>query len=592
MKPAPFDYLRPDGIEAAAAALAEMGGDARLLAGGLSLVPMMNFRLVAPAVVIDVGGLGALEEIGDHGAEIEVGAGVTQAAFERWPGLAARLPLAAQALPHVGHYPTRARGTVGGSVAHADPSAELPLVLALLDGAVRLRSAGGERLVPARAFFHGPLETACREDEMVVATRWPAAAPGARCAFDEVALRHGDFAIASCAVVLDGDRMAVGFGGVAGAPVVREWPRLSGSALDDALAGLGREVEIVDDGEGGAEYRRGLIRTLGRRAVERAASAAASGRAAPSPNRRTSLPAPPESAPARPMMRPPAGLRPSMRSGSASGAASGRGRYPASGLDPRLAAGSNPGGVPGSEGLPAAGRKEPAVTPAPGPGSGPGNMPDSTGAPGEPAPSPELAAAGSGPAAAPARLLRAGERHRIEFLLNGERRAGEAPPRLLLSDFLRGGFGRRGVHVGCEHGVCGACTVRVDGAPARACLMFAVQAHGRRVDTVEGLAAGVAGAAGAEEPGGPGGPDGGRLSPLQEAFRRHHALQCGYCTPGILMTMTEWLERLAAEGRTPGEEEVRAVLSGHLCRCTGYEPIVAAVLDTAAGRMGAGTADG
>ena len=555
MKPAPFDYLRPDGVEAAAAALAETGGDARLLAGGLSLVPMMNFRLVAPAVVIDVGGLGALEEIADHGAEIEVGAGVTQAAFGRWPGLAARLPLAAQALPHVGHYPTRARGTVGGSVAHADPSAELPLVLALLDGAVRLRSAGGERLVPARAFFQGPLETACREDEMVVATRWPAAAPGARCAFDEVALRHGDFAIASCAVVLDGDRMAVGFGGVAGAPVVREWPRLSGSALDDALAGLGREVEIVDDGEGGAEYRRGLIRTLGRRAVERAASAAASGRAAPSPNRRTSLPAPPESAPARLMMRPSAALRPSMRPGSASAAAAGRGRYPASGLDPHLAAASNPGDVPGSEGLPDAGRKEPAVTPA------------------------------------LARLLRAGERHRVEFVLNGERRAGEAPPRLLLSDFLRGGFGRRGVHVGCEHGVCGACTVRVDGAPARACLMFAVQAHGRRVDTVEGLAAG---AAGAEDPEEPGGPDGGRLSPLQEAFRRHHALQCGYCTPGILMTMTEWLERLAAEGRTPGEEEVRAVLSGHLCRCTGYEPIVAAVLDTAAGRMGAGTgtADG
>ena len=579
MKPAPFDYLRPDGVEAAVAALAETGDDARLLAGGLSLVPMMNFRLVAPAVVIDVGGIGALKEIADHGPEIEVGAGVTQAAFGRWPGLAARLPLAAEALPHVGHYPTRARGTVGGSVAHADPSAELPLVLALLDGAVRLRSAGGERLVPARAFFEGPLETACREDEMVVATRWPAAAPGARYAFDEVALRHGDFATASCAVLLDEDRMAVGFGGVADTPVVREWPRLSGSALADALAGLGREVEIVDDGEGGAGYRRGLIRTLGVRTVARAASAAASSRTTPSPSRRRSLPAPPESAPARLMTRPPVDLRPSRRSGSASAAASGPGRYPAPGFAPHVAAGSNAGDGPGPEGRIAAGRKEPAVTP--GPGSDPENVPDPAGPLGEPAPSPALAAAGSGPA--PARLLRAGERHRVELILNGERCAGEAPPRRLLSDFLRGGFGRRGVHVGCEHGVCGACTVRVDGAPARACLMFAVQVHGRRVDTVEGLAAGTGGT---EDTEGSSGSDGGRLSPLQEAFRRHHALQCGYCTPGILMTMTEWLERLAAEGRTPGEEEVRAVLSGHLCRCTGYEPIVAAVLDAAAGGPG------
>ena len=149
-------------------------------------------------------------------------------------------------------------------------------------------------------------------------------------------------------------------------------------------------------------------------------------------------------------------------------------------------------------------------------------------------------------------------------MLNGARCAAEAPPRLLLSDFLRYRFGRRGVHVGCEHGLCGACTVHLDGVPARACLLFAVQVDGRRVDTVEGLA----------------GPDGAH-SRLQTAFRRHHALQCGYCTPGILMTMTEWLERIAAEGRTPGEDEVRAVLSGHLCRCTGYEPIVAAVLDTA-----------
>ena len=496
MKPAPFDYFHPAEVAEALAILGEAGDDARVLAGGLSLVPMMTFRVVIPSVVIDIGAIAELREIEDCGAEIEVGAGVAQADLERWPDLARRLPLLAAVFPHVGHYPTRARGTVGGSVAHADPSAELPLALAVLGGSVRLRSAGGERLVPARAFFEGPLETACGEDEMVAATRWPVAAPGARHAFDEVALRHGDFAIASCAVVLHEDRMAIGFGGVAGVPVVREWPHLTGEALDAALAGLAEEIEIVDDGDGGGAYRRGLVRTLGRRTVERAATAA------------------------------PACLN-----------------HGTTGHEPAEADGR----TSWERGPPArAGSKAP-------------RSPH-----GQDARAPRVPAFPGG-------RLRAGERHLVEFVLNGEQCAAEAPPRLLLSDFLRQRFGRRGVHVGCEHGVCGACTVRLDGAPARACLLFAVQVDGRRVDTVEGLA----------------GPDGAH-SPLQAAFRRHHALQCGYCTPGILMTMTEWLERLAAEGRIPTEEEVREALSGHLCRCTGYAPIVAAVLDAASGSSGAG----
>ena len=533
MKPAPFDYLRPSAVEEAVVVLGEAGDDARILAGGLSLVPMMNFRVVTPAVVVDIGGLEELRRITDEGAEIEVGAGVAQAGLERWPDLARRLPLLAAAFPHVGHYPTRARGTVGGSVAHADPSAELPLALAVLGGSVRLRSAGGERLVPARAFFESSLETACGEDEMVVATRWPVARPGARHAFDEVALRHGDFALASCAVVLHEDRMAVGFGGVADVPVVREWPHLSGEALDDALAGLAEEIEIVDDGDGGGAYRRGLVRTLGRRTVERATAAIPTAEPDDANGRSTK----------------PANTRPGTTS-----------REPpeASGRGSRERGFPDRSDVRGIAAL--RGREARA----------PGTWPHEAGPAG---------AEGAESPPTPGSRLRAGERRLVELVLNGERCAAEAPPRLLLSDFLRQRFGRRGVHVGCEHGVCGACTVRLDGAPARACLLFAVQVDGRRVDTVEGLA----------------GPDGAH-SPLQAALRRHHALQCGYCTPGILMTMTEWLERLAAEDRTPDEEEVRAVLSGHLCRCTGYAPIVAAVLDAAAGgspgtEAGAGGAD-
>ena len=156
----------------------------------------------------------------------------------------------------------------------------------------------------------------------------------------------------------------------------------------------------------------------------------------------------------------------------------------------------------------------------------------------------------------------ADDRHRVGLTLNGREAQGWAEPRTLLSDFLRHELGATGTHVGCEHGVCGACTVRLDGAPARACLTLAVQAEGRRVDTVEGLARD------------------GALNDLQKAFRRHHALQCGFCTAGILMTLDAWLESKPA----PDEAEVRALLSGHLCRCTGYSGIVAAALEAAQAR--------
>jgi 2-furoyl-CoA dehydrogenase 2Fe-2S iron sulfur subunit len=158
------------------------------------------------------------------------------------------------------------------------------------------------------------------------------------------------------------------------------------------------------------------------------------------------------------------------------------------------------------------------------------------------------------------RLLEAGFRHRVRFTLNGRAAEGHAEPRLLFSDFLRHEIGYTGTHVGCEHGICGACTVLVDGKAMRACLLYAVQVDGRAVSTIEGLA----------------GTD-GRLNELQAAFRKHHALQCGFCTPGILMSLTQLLEE------EPGADEprIRDVLSGHLCRCTGYHGIVAAALEIA-----------
>jgi carbon-monoxide dehydrogenase small subunit len=153
------------------------------------------------------------------------------------------------------------------------------------------------------------------------------------------------------------------------------------------------------------------------------------------------------------------------------------------------------------------------------------------------------------------------ERHAITTTVNGTSYSRPVESRLLLSDFLRHALGLTGTRVGCEHGVCGACTILYDGVPVRACLMFAAQAHGHAITTVEGLA-----------------PERGRLHPLQEAFRETHGLQCGYCTAGILMTMKAFL----AEHPSPTEDEVREALSGNLCRCTGYQHIVDAVLLAAA----------
>ena len=156
--------------------------------------------------------------------------------------------------------------------------------------------------------------------------------------------------------------------------------------------------------------------------------------------------------------------------------------------------------------------------------------------------------------------LSADRRHVVRFTLNGQPVSAEAEPRMLLTDFLRHTIGLTGTHVGCEHGVCGACTIQIDGSPARACLTLAVQVEGASVRTVEDLT-----------------PQAGRLSVLQAAFRRHHALQCGFCTAGILMSLDAYLR----DHSDPAESELREYLSGHLCRCTGYVPIIAAALDAA-----------
>jgi 2-furoyl-CoA dehydrogenase FAD binding subunit len=270
MKPKGFEYIRAHSVEEALDSLASNGEDAKIISGGNSLMAMLNFRLLEPKVLIDISRLEALSGIEDKGDHVEVKAAATQAQLQAWPGLAERVPLLALAVPHIGHFQTRSKGTVCGSIAHADPSSELPLCLALLGGSVVLRSKRGEQVLKAADFQLGMLSTARADDEMVVAVRFPVKRQGAGYAFAEVVRRKGDFAIIAIAAEVVGDTIRLGIGGVADKPAVREWSDLATDALNDKLNELAWELGGDDDIHASAKYRRQLVRRLGRKVVETA----------------------------------------------------------------------------------------------------------------------------------------------------------------------------------------------------------------------------------------------------------------------------------------------------------------------------------
>jgi CO/xanthine dehydrogenase FAD-binding subunit/aerobic-type carbon monoxide dehydrogenase small subunit (CoxS/CutS family) len=464
MKPPAFRYERPGSLADAVALLAEHGDEARPLAGGQSLVPMLNLRLAGPDVVVDLNHLPGLDRLEVAAGALVVGALTRQRTLELSPEAAA-IGALGDGLPLVGHVATRNRGTVGGSVAHADPAAELPLALLALDGSVVAEGPGGRREIPACELFAGFLTTTLQPGELVVEVRFPTPRAREGSALLEVAQRHGDFPLAAVAVSLlvDGDGR-VGAARVA-ASAVTDRPLLLPEAAEALVAGAtpeeaGRVAAGLVDPAGSLHappgYQRHLVGVLVARAVTRARDRAAG---TASPHSRQDLP-----------------------------------RFRRKIL-PRTAEG--------------------------------------------------------------------------RCTVNGRAVSLEGvPDRRLLSDFLRHDLGLRGTHVGCEHGVCGACTIRLDGVAVRSCLLLARQADGGEIATVEGLA----------------GHDGDRtLHPLQAAFKRHFALQCGFCTAGILMAAAELLDTVDPDGaRPPDDDEIRRLLSGHLCRCTGYEPIVAAIGEAAA----------
>ena len=284
MKPAPFAYHRPDTVDEALALLAEHGYDAKLLAGGQSLVPAMNFRLAQPAVLIDLNRIPGLDGIAEAGGGVRIGAMARQRAAERSAIVAARAPLVTETLPYVAHPQIRNRGTIGGSIAHADPAAELPAVMVALDARFHLRGPDGMRTVPAGEFFTGLFGTALEPDEMLVEVEVPAAGQRTGWAFDEVSRRHGDFALAGAAAVVGVDDdgrctsarvvlLSVGDGPVLAAEAAAA---LVGAEPADAAiraaaeAAAHRDIDPPGDIHASPAYRRRLAEVLVRRVLPRA----------------------------------------------------------------------------------------------------------------------------------------------------------------------------------------------------------------------------------------------------------------------------------------------------------------------------------
>jgi xanthine dehydrogenase iron-sulfur cluster and FAD-binding subunit A len=441
MKPPPLRYVRPATVEEA---LGLLDGESRALAGGQSLMPLVNLRQLRVTRLVDLEAIAELRDIAPGpGGGLIIGAGVTLSRIESDLLVGERAPLLVDALALVANPQVRARGTIGGNVAHGDSVSEVVTTLVALGATATLRSASGERSAPVEGLR-------LNDGELIVDLRVPA---GRRGAIHEVAPRHAARALAVAAAVVDGGEgvlrsARVAVGGVARAPTLLSGlGALDGVRVDDEdrigrllAAGVGQLVPAADP-RADEHYRRDVAAELARRALVDAAAGMSAAALGP-----VALPAP--------------------------------------------------------------------VPPPP-----------------LPSPTPER-----------------GDAAEIAITVNGRSLRPRVSPRMLLSDLLRGQLGLHATHVGCEHGVCGACNVMFDGVAMRSCLLLAVQAHGREVQTLEGLRETAA------------------VEKAIDSFVNGHGLQCGFCTPGFMITLAE----LRARGGPVSPEQ----LAGNLCRCTGYAPIM------------------
>lgn len=282
MKPAPFDYVVADSVAAAVAALAEANGDAKIIAGGQSLVPMLNFRLLRPSTLVDINRVPGLEFIEENTDAIRVGALTRHHQLETSPVIAQHLPMLAEAMTHVAHLAIRNRGTIGGSLSHADPAAELPMMARLLDAELAITSTSGRRRVAARDFFIGALATDLAAGDLVTEVVFPKLPPGTGWGFEEVARRDGDFALAAVAATLtvaDGviQQARIALTGVGPTPSRADEAEallagkvLEPAVLDEAADAVRAAVEPETDLHASADYRRHLVGVLAQRALAQA----------------------------------------------------------------------------------------------------------------------------------------------------------------------------------------------------------------------------------------------------------------------------------------------------------------------------------
>lgn len=268
MKPAPFDYVRAASVAEAVSALAGDPG-AKVLAGGQSLVPLLSMRLAAPSLLVDINEVPGLADVTVEETGVRVGALARHAAVLDSDDVRRVQPLVSLALAHVAHATIRNRGTTVGSLVHADAAAEMPVVLRLLGGSVEVEGSAGRRTIAADDLYLGPLESSLAHDEVAVSALFPALAPGAGVAFDEIARRHGDYAMAGAAALVDGDAVRVGYLSVSDVPTVVDLTGVPDDELGEAA--LAR-LEPMDDIHATATYRAQLVRVLTARVVAAARS--------------------------------------------------------------------------------------------------------------------------------------------------------------------------------------------------------------------------------------------------------------------------------------------------------------------------------
>jgi xanthine dehydrogenase iron-sulfur cluster and FAD-binding subunit A len=488
LKPAPFEYYRAADLDEACALLCMGDGDeARLIAGGQTLVPLMAMRLARPKRLIDIARIPELAFVRKEDSAIAIGATTRQHVLEHDPLVRAEVPLLAMVMPHIGHAPTRARGTLGGSLANADPAAEIALVAVTLEATLAYREGARAIETAAAEFFTGPMTTVLPPTGLLTGARFPIwrhARVGV--GFHEVSSRTSDFAFASAAAQIALDeagicrRAALGIGAVTSVPLRLDrlgeklenlsFQEVQEKPIREEVAALLSDQDVFSDLHASGDYRRRAAAALLIRAIFDAWRNADQTAVDVIPAER-------------------AGLRPANES-----------------LNPVISVGR-------------------AFTQAV-------------------------------DYWVPARAYPLRDDTIVHLDVNGAARSVEIEPRTSLLDCLREQFLLTGAHAGCEHGVCGACTVLMDGTPIRSCLMFAVQADGHAITTIEGLT-----------------PGPGELSIIQDTFCETHGMQCGYCTPAMILAA----HALLASNPAPARAEIVRAVSANLCRCTGYAQIIEAI---------------